>query len=417
LAGTRLRIIIAGAGLGGLAAAIGLRRAGHDVLVLEQAPALGTVGAGIQMAPNASRILDRLGVIEHLRATGVPAEAAIRRRWRDGSVIGEVPLGAEVLRQVGASYWCSLRFDLHDALVATATEEAGEGTPVEIVLDARVEGIAANGPELATIAFSGGRQESGDVVIGADGIRSVVRESVFGAGPAPTFSGRVTNRHLLDRAWFDDDPPLAEIFARPAQNIWIGPGGHVITHPTRGGAGIYMGVTTAGMSEDEAFWSEPADKATLLERFSTWDPRLGRLIARAPEATGYGLRDSTPMPAWSVGRVALLGDAAHAMLPFQAQGAAQAVEDGAVLADVLTGIGSAEVPVALERYFALREPRASRVQAASRANGKLWHIDDGPEQQERDRDLASGAADFTSYQWLWSCGPDGVPIPGIGTNT
>jgi salicylate hydroxylase len=403
-----LRCIVAGAGLGGLAAAIGLRRAGHEVLVLEQADALGTVGAGIQIAPNAARLLDRWGVIDELRPTGVPAEAAIRRRWRDGSVIGEVTLGDEVLRRFGASYWCALRSDVHAALVAVATEDDGEGPPVEIRLGARVQGVGSRGPDQATVLLDGDREEGADVVIGADGIRSAVRDSVFGSLP-PTFSGRVTNRHLLDRSAVADDPALAAIFARPAQNIWIGPGGHVITHPTRAGEGIYMGVTTAGLSDEDAFWSAAADKDTLLERFAEWDPRVLHLIAAAPEATGYGLHDTTPLERWSDERVCLLGDACHPMLPFQAQGAAQAVEDGAVLAHVLTGVARDDVAAALERYVELRRPRASRVQAASRSNGKLWHLDDGPEQRERDVELASGAADFTSYEWLWSPGPDGLP--------
>jgi salicylate hydroxylase len=171
-----MRAIIVGAGLGGLSAAIGLRRAGHEVLVLEQAPALGTVGAGIQLAPNASRLLDGWGVIDHLRPTGVPAEAAIRRRWRDGSVIGEVTLGDEVLRRFGASYWCALRSDVHAALVATAGEERGGGPPVELVLDAHVTRLGPPGTDDAGVVIGDDREERADVVIGADGIRSAVRD-------------------------------------------------------------------------------------------------------------------------------------------------------------------------------------------------------------------------------------------------
>jgi salicylate hydroxylase len=411
--GNPLRCIIAGAGLGGLSAAIALRRAGHDVVVLEQADVLGTVGAGIQLAPNAARLLDRWGMIDRLRPTGVPAEAAIRRRWRDGGEIGEVELGDRVLQQFGASYWCALRSDVHAALVATATGPAGEGRPVELRLDARVAQVLSTGPERATVELASGDQVHGDLVIGADGIRSAVRDSLFGAW-SPAFSGRVTNRHLIDVASISGDRELAALVERPAQNIWIGPGGHVITHPISAGAGLYMGVTTAGVSEDDAFWSAAVEKSALLERFAGWDPRVLRLIEAAPDATGYGLHDSTPLERWSVGRVCLLGDACHPMLPFQAQGAAQAVEDGAVLADVLQGVDSSAVPGALAHYVDARRPRASRVQAASRANGALWHLDDGPEQRERDAELASGAADFTSYEWLWGSAPDGIPLTRAG---
>src|ERR1700712_426703 len=145
----RLRCIIAGAGLGGLSAAIALRQAGIEVVVLEQAEALGTVGAGIQLAPNAARLLDGWGVIGRLRGKGVPAEAAIRRRWRDGSVLGEGTLGDEGVRRFGASYWCSLRSDVHAALVATATDPSGPGSPVEIRLGAHVTGVRSTGPDRA----------------------------------------------------------------------------------------------------------------------------------------------------------------------------------------------------------------------------------------------------------------------------
>jgi salicylate hydroxylase len=406
----RLRCVIAGAGLGGLAAAIALRRAGHEVVVLEQADALGTVGAGIQMAPNASRLLGAWGVVDRFRDAGVPAQAAVRRRWDDGTVLGEVILGDKLLERFGASYWCLHRADLHAALVGVATDAEGPGSPVEIRLGAPVTGVAVNGAGEARLVTADGTEVAGDVAIGADGIRSAVRSSLFGEQP-PSFSGRVTNRHVLDVADLQDDPLLAPILDRPAQNIWIGPGGHVLTHPIRGGAGIYMGVTTSGLSGDDAFWSTPVSQADMLAAREGWDPRVLHLIRAAPVITAYGLHDAEPMQRWIDGRVALLGDACHAMMPFQAQGAAQAIEDGAVLGETLAGVSPHEVAAALARYEARRKPRASRVQALSRANGKTWHVPDGPEQRARDAALASGDSDFRAYEFLWSVGPEGAPAP------
>ncbi|MFT3863746.1 MAG: FAD-dependent monooxygenase [Solirubrobacterales bacterium] len=395
----RLRCVIVGAGLGGLAAAIALRRAGHEVVVVEQADALGTVGAGIQMAPNASRLLDAWGVVDRFAAVGVPAEAAIRRNWSDGEVLGESAMGQALVERVGASYWCLHRADLHSALVGAATDPDDPGPPAEIRLDAPATAVVSTGPDEAIVA-AGGEEFRADLLIGADGIRSVVRTDLFGP-KSPYFSGRVTNRHVLDAALIREDETLAELIARPAQNIWLGPNGHVITHPIKGGDGLYMGVTRAGLEADDAFWSAPVDPVVLKGEIEGWDERIHRLIDLAPTITAYGLHDSEPMDSWSTERVGLLGDACHAMLPFQAQGAAQAIEDGAGLAVALSEYGS-DVPAALRRYEEIRKERATRVQEASRANAKLWHLPGGADQARRDEELRSGRGDFVSYEWLWA---------------
>lgn len=407
-ASTPLRCVIVGAGLGGLSAAIGLRRVGHEVVVLEQAPELGEVGAGIQMAPNASRLLGAWGVVDAFRPVAVRAEAAIRRRYADGSVLGEVEMGAALEERLGAAYWCLHRVDLHSAMVAVATEGDGVGRPVDIRLDTAVTDVLATGPDEARVATSTGEEFAGDVVIGADGIRSVVRRALFGPQPH-SFSGRVTNRHVIDLADLGDDRELVELLSRPAQNIWLGPGGSALTHPLRAGTGIYLGVTKAGVAESESVWSQAIEKDEELAQLAAWDPRLTRLVEAAPSVTAYGLHDSEPMDRWSVGRVVLMGDACHAMLPFQAQGAGQSVEDGAVIASELAGAEGDEIDAAITRYESARKPRTARVQAASRGNAELWHMQSGPEQEERDRNLAKGSGDFESYAWLWTAGPGGAP--------
>ncbi|MBN9274390.1 MAG: FAD-dependent monooxygenase, partial [Mesorhizobium sp.] len=200
-----LNVVIAGAGLGGMAAAIALRRAGHKVTMIEKAPALGVVGAGIQMGPNASRLLQAWGVVDRFSGKGVKAEAALRRRWNTGEVLGEQPMGERLEKAIGAAYWCLHRPDLHDALVATATDPAGFGTPVRIRLGLEVAGIDALGPEQASLKLSDGEIVSGDVVIGADGIRSNIRASIWGQVPT-RWSGRIVYRHIIDVTEARKDP-------------------------------------------------------------------------------------------------------------------------------------------------------------------------------------------------------------------
>lgn len=412
----RLRCVVAGAGLGGLSAAIALRYAGHQVTVLERTDALGTVGAGIQIAPNAARLLGAWGVVDAFRPAAVRAEAAIRRRYYDGEVLGEAPMGEAVEREFGAAYWCLHRADLHRALVQIANQEEGYGPPVDIHLGASVADVLSSGADEARVVTEAGDEFAGHIVIGADGFNSVVREKLFGPQPK-SFSGRVTNRHVIELSDLADDEELFSLLQRPAQNIWLGPGGSALTHPLRAGTGLYLGVTKAGVSEADAVWSMEVDRDEELSRLADWDPRLTRLVQAAPSVTAYGLHDSEPMDSWSVGRVVLLGDACHAMLPFQAQGAGQSVEDGAVIAAELSEAGPEDVEVAIARYVAARKPRTARVQAASRGNANLWHLPAGPEQERRDAELATGAGDFTSYQWLWKAGPDGAPAPAPPVET
>ncbi len=410
MTGSRLKIVIAGAGLGGMAAAIALRRAGHAVEIVEKAPALGVVGAGIQQGPNASRLLQAWGVVDHFKGRGVKAQAAVRRRWDTGEVLGEMPMGDELEKQIGASYWCLHRADLHDALVAVASGEEGPGQPVEIRLGHGVADVVSTGPDKATIRLDNGDEVSGDVIVGAEGIRSVIRKSLFGEVKT-NFSGRIVNRHIIDITKIKDDPELGEILGRPVQTIWLGPSGSALIHPIWAGNGIYLGATRAGIPDSEAIWTENTDKEKLRREFTGWDPRLLRLMAMADNVTGYGLHDLVPMEKWSKDRVVLLGDACHAMLPFQAQGAGQAVEDGAVLAETLTHVANSDVPAALEAYAERRKPRTLKVQQASRYNADLWHMPDGEGQRARDKGLRTGSSDFESYAWLWKAGPDGAPTP------
>jgi salicylate hydroxylase len=410
-----LGIAIVGAGLGGMSAAIALRRVGHRVTVFEQAPALAEVGAGIQIAPNAARLLDRWGVMDKLTPRSVPAAYSNRRRWEDGRLLGSFELGDLAVERYGSPYLCQHRADLHAALLDVATQRDGDGPPVELRLGRAVvsadPGERGRRPQLS---FSDGAVHEADGVIAADGIASRVRESVFGPTRSP-LTGQVTQRMIIPLSSVDPIPALAALWASPDLNIWLGPNRHAVMHPVRGRAGVYLGVTTATESPEHAAELARTGHEQLLASLRDWDPCLQQMVAAAAGVSSWPLYDRDVAPEWQAGPVCLIGDACHAMLPFQAQGAAQALEDAAVLGDELAGVAPDEVSAALSRFVSRRRPRAQRVLEASRGNGNLFHFPDGPEQQARDAELAEGLGDFRAYLWLWAAEPDGrLRTPATG---
>jgi salicylate hydroxylase len=409
-----LRVAIVGAGLGGLAAAIALRRSGQEVTVFEQAPEMGEVGAGIQTAPNASRLLDAWGVLDALGERSVPAAASNRRRWADGTLLGSFPLGDSAIERYRGSYLCQHRADLHAAMVEVAIGAEGRGDPVEVVLGAPVHGVIDHADEVEVEAGPGGARRF-DALIAADGIASRVRDATFGSEGEDTPTEQLTQRMIVDLSRVAGDPAVEELVATPALNIWLGPGRHAVMHPVRGRSGVYLGVTTETRSPAETLAAAETSKAELIETLRDWDPRLTTLAEAADAMTSWPLFDRDVVPTWVRGRVALMGDACHAMLPFQAQGAAQAIEDGAVLGELLAAAEPASVGAALQAYEAARRPRAEKVLEASRGNKALFHFPDGTEQEARDAELAQGSGDFRAYLWLWAANPDGTNAElGVG---
>jgi salicylate hydroxylase len=367
-----LRVAIAGSGLGGLAAALFLLRAGvRDVHVFEQQAALEEIGAGIQIAPNALRLLQRLGVGEALMEVAVPFEVAWEfRRWEDGRVLFSQTFGAQGEARFGAPYIAVHRAHLLSVLAAAVPAGA-------VRLGNRVAAVDGS-----AVVLEDGSTESFDVLIGADGIHSVVREAIVGPG-SPQFTGLAAYRALVPA---EEAPEFAR---RPVCSIWLGPRRHFVHYPVS--AGRQINLVTANPAGDwrEESWTAPGEVSDFLAEFDGWDESVLQLIGAATQTKRYAFYEREPISHWVSGRAAILGDAAHPMLPFFAQGAGQAIEDAAVLARCLGDVTVAsEVPAALRRYEAIRVERATRVQRMSGERREHHHMPDGPEQQARDEALA-----------------------------
>jgi 2-polyprenyl-6-methoxyphenol hydroxylase-like FAD-dependent oxidoreductase len=385
-----MRIAIVGGGIGGLAAALFLRQAGIAATVYEQASELREVGAGIVVSPNMVRPLQQLGLAQRLDGIAVRLEAAWEfRRWQDGRVLSVQPMGEECRRLYGTDCYVAHRADLLGLLQ--------HALPGEMLrLDHRCVEVGQDGREarLLFVKKNGGKTEiNADVVIGADGIHSAVRGAIAPAMEA-RFSGLCAFRCLVPSA---QAPDMA---LRPVQALWLGPGRHFVHYPISGGRTVNLvGIVPAGDWRDES-WTAAGSIADMLREFEGWDARVLQLIRSATETRRWAMFDRAPLERWSAGRVALLGDAAHPMLPFFAQGAAQAVEDATVLADCLRDAAPDSVAQALQRYQAIRLPRASKVQLMSRGREIRNHLPDGPAQRERDVELARGDP-LRDSAWLY----------------
>lgn len=388
-----MRILVIGGGIGGLSAALHLLQAGFDVHVYEQAPRIGEIGAGIQISPNASRLLIRHGLKPAMDRVGTRPQAMHQRRWDDGRMLQRAPVGSEVEAAFGAPYYHFHRGDLAELLRAALPAERIHVGHRLVALDEKEEGIVA--------CFENGVTAEADLLVGADGIHSRVHALLFGAGKA-RFTGCTAWRGLVPAE------RIRHLDIEVASHVWMGPGGHVVHYWV--GAGRFMNVVCINEHGDwtEEGWMTRGRVADVAARYEGWHPTVRALIAAFPETFVWALHDRTELPCWTRGRVTLLGDACHPMLPFMAQGAAQAIEDGAALATLLKAIPD-DTPEALRRYEAMRKPRATRLQQASAANRVRFHLPDGLEQQQRDAVMAdSGDRSISNIGWLYGYDAAGV---------
>jgi salicylate hydroxylase len=352
------RALIAGGGIAGMAAALALARAGWTVTVCEEAPAPGEVGAGLQMSPNAARVLRWLGVLDAVAAGAFRPEAAGMRDGRTGARIFRVPLGDRAEARWGAPYLHVHRADL----LAALTDAAG-AAGVRIRGGSPVEGFVVR-PEGPALRLAGGEALEGDLAIGADGIRSALRAQINGP-EAPEFSGQIAWRGVIPASRL---PPG---LVAPDATVWAGEGRHLVTYYLRGGALVNFVAVEERAAWTAEGWSAQGDPDELRRAFAGWHPGVISLLEQVGTTFLWGLFGRREQVRWTDGPVALIGDAAHPMLPFMAQGAAMALEDVAVLVRALQAHDA--IPEALLAYEAQRWSRVVRVQQRSRANGRFFH--------------------------------------------
>jgi len=348
-----LRAAIVGGGIGGLAAANALARQGLRVDVYEQASALGEVGAGIFVYPNSLRQLERMGFAKALADVGAPVGEGSQYRRMDGTVVGPIVTA-------DSSGWNGMygmhRADILNALAAALPADS-------IHTGHRCVGFSQT-EESATIFFADGNSAEADVVIAADGIRSVLQPFVVEPSP-PEYSGFRAYRGLVERDSLDSWPDRTH-------QVWMGHGKHFMVFPVRSGQLLnYVGFVPLDIETVES-WSAVGDRDQLAASFAGWDPEIGKLLEKVETCFWWGLFDRRPLRTWCNGRLTLLGDAAHPMLPHLGQGANQAIEDGVALATLLSGRSSRDVTAVLRAYDELRRPRTAMVQTESRKNGMRY---------------------------------------------
>jgi salicylate hydroxylase len=380
----RVEIAIIGGGIGGLTLTRALQETGIEARVYEKASRFGQVGAGIQIAPNASKLLHRLGLRERLEQVGVLPVAQVFSRWKDDS-----PLVTTLLREVasafGAPHITIHRADLHHVLLDGIEESVRTGAEV-----VRIESHGG----AARLILADGDQIEARIVVGADGIHSTVRNMIV--RDHPRYSGQSVYRGLVPA-----DRMLDRRFADHV-NLWLGPDQHCGCYPISAGKTISFAATLPLERSGRESWNEPGDVGDLLNAYTGWAPDLCRLFAAADAVSVWALYDRAPLEHIHAGRLALIGDAAHPMLPFLSQGANQSIEDAIVLATCLRRLGVGED--ALAAYDAIRRERSNMIQATSLANNRRFHLPDGDEQRARDaafRSAGMSGLDRDKQEWLY----------------
>lgn len=382
-----LRVGIIGAGIGGVTLARALEQRGIEARIFERAPMFGEVGAGVQMTPNAVKVLSALGLEDQLKKIGFLPHAMVGRNWKTARELFRTPLKESCPSLYGAEFYHVHRADLHAAL-------ASDIKPGQATFGASCNGLIQHG-NTAVAQFADGTEFEADLIVGADGVRSVIREQLWGQAAA-NYTGHMCWRALVNV----DQHPLP--FVSPDSSFWMGPKGHVVTYYVKGGSMVNIVAVNESPAWVEESWNAKSTQQEMLAGFEGWHPNLIELFKRTdPDAIfKWGLFDRDPMKTWSKGNATLLGDAAHPMLPFLSQGAAMAIEDGYVLAQSLAFHGPRQLQQALGAYELERLPRTSRVQLEARERGRTYHLPSAWSQLKRDM----------TYRWRQLLNPNAVGI-------
>ncbi|HTV32138.1 MAG TPA: FAD-dependent monooxygenase [Methylocella sp.] len=390
--------VIAGAGIGGLTTALGLAKAGWRISLFEKAVILEETGAGLQLSPNASGFLGKLGVLRRLTRFALAPERIRIRRARDGETLALLPLmGAEA--RWGAPYLVVHRADLQRALL----EELALQKTIRLETGTAVMGFASGKADIRVALARGAApfDVRGDCLIGADGLRSFVRQEL--AGDDLQFSGQTAWRTLIDAK------RLSPMRQSPEVHLWLGRRAHLVHYPLRGGTVVnVVAITQENFHpEGEEFWSSPANGEVLPGTFAAFPREARDLLAAAGEWRKWPLAVRACAPHFFRGRAVLIGDAAHPMLPFLAQGAAQAIEDAACLSRILQP--GQDMEASLSAYETLRRPRVQRVQNESRRQGRIYHLG-GAAAFLRDVTLKALPAEamLARYDWLYGAQAEGL---------
>jgi salicylate hydroxylase len=396
---TKQKVLIAGGGIGGLAAAIALLQRGIDVEVYEQAAELREFGAGIQISPNGNRALHSLGIFEQLKKLSCNAQSKEIRLWNTGRTWKLFDLGDAAVKKYGFPYLTVFRPDLLSLL----GQEVRRLKPDAIHLSSRSVGVIQDA-EGVVLELADGRRICGDVLVGADGVHSKVRPALFGADDI-LFSGMVAWRTLIPIN------ALPQSFSRSVAVNWIGAGGHLVHYPVQGGKVMNFVGTLEGSSWAGPPWNAPATREECAVAFAGWNEDIHTMIAQAPAVTKWALCGRRNLGSWSRGRATLLGDACHPTLPFLAQGAVHTLEDALVLARCLQRYNDA--PTALRRYDEVRRPRAYSMMQGAAENTSRFH-----NQALANPDTAEAfvtkewqaAAVNDRYDWLFAYDAESVEI-------
>ena len=396
------RILIAGAGLGGLTAALALLKAGFDVDVFEQAQELGEIGAGVQIAANGSRLLQALGLTEDLQHIGTGISGKDIRLWNTGRTWPLIDLGANSIDRYGAPYYTLHRADLHRALV----EQIRRRKPDAFHLGVKAVGCSQQGDQV-TLELDGQAPVRGDALIGADGVHSKIRQALFGADK-PKFTGCMAWRGLIPT------DKLPATVTRTSAVFWLGPGAHIVHYPVRQGALInFIGIINRDDWRVES-WTARGTTEECLGDFAGWNDDVQAMVRGIEIPYKWALIVREPLPQWTMGRMSLLGDACHSTLPLLAQGANMAIEDGYVLGRCLEAYSS-DLPRGLQAYESLRRDRTTRIVRASADQlGRNTHEalrDPVLAEEHISREYAPGKTLNDRYDWVYGYDATKIAIP------